>query len=255
MLYEQLLRDLPLVNDQRRQEIDFEQLKLFTFMVEFLKKIVERKVEIWGKLKEEPKQTFIKKANSLTAKLRLRKKKISMAEIESFDLETNRILKLGDLLILESTEEYARLKSNANVMESHKKAEDLVNQFSEYSQELNRKVHNAIEELKKSIKSNAALTAKEMKDIHQAMSKDFFGGSSAQGHWFKCPNGHPYVITECGGAMQTAKCPEEGCGAMIGGSNHHYLEGQQLFSEMDGATRPAWSSGYDMRNFDLNNLH
>ena len=26
-----------------------------------------------------------------------------------------------------------------------------------------------------------------------------------QGHWFTCPNGHPYFIGECGGAMQTGK--------------------------------------------------
>lgn len=251
LLYHQLLRDLPLVNDQRRQEIDFEQLKLFTFMVEFLNKIVERKVEIWNKLDEDPKRNFIKKVNTLTAKLRLRKKKISIPEIESFNLETNRILKLGDLLILQSTSEYIQLKSNEHVIKCFETAENLVNQFSEYSQELNLKVHNAIEELKKTIKSSASLTSKEMRDIHLAMSKEFYGGSSAQGHWFKCPNGHPYVITECGGAMQTARCPEKNCGALIGGENHRYLEGQQLFGEMDGATRPAWSSGFDMRNYDL----
>lgn len=39
-----------------------------------------------------------------------------------------------------------------------------------------------------------------------------------QGHWFKCPNGHPYVIGDCGGATQTAKCNE--CGAVIGQLNY-----------------------------------
>lgn len=39
-----------------------------------------------------------------------------------------------------------------------------------------------------------------------------------EGRWFKCPNGHYYVITECGGAMQEGKCNE--CGATIGGGNH-----------------------------------
>jgi hypothetical protein len=29
-----------------------------------------------------------------------------------------------------------------------------------------------------------------------------------KGAWFECPNGHPYVIGECGGAMQVAICPE-----------------------------------------------
>jgi len=36
-----------------------------------------------------------------------------------------------------------------------------------------------------------------------------------RGHWNKCPNGHFYVIGECGGAMEISKCPD--CKADIGG--------------------------------------
>jgi hypothetical protein len=32
---------------------------------------------------------------------------------------------------------------------------------------------------------------------------------------FECPNGHYYVIGECGGAMEKSKCPE--CKEEIGG--------------------------------------
>ncbi|EEB96002.1 hypothetical protein MPER_04937, partial [Moniliophthora perniciosa FA553] len=39
-----------------------------------------------------------------------------------------------------------------------------------------------------------------------------------RGHFYNCPNGHPFVITECGGAMEASQCPE--CGATIGGTNH-----------------------------------
>ncbi|CAG9771635.1 unnamed protein product [Ceutorhynchus assimilis] len=58
-----------------------------------------------------------------------------------------------------------------------------------------------------------------------------------KGHWYKCPNGHPYAIGECGGAMQTAKCF---CGAQIGGTDHALLRDNALAGEMDGATRSAW---------------
>ncbi len=34
----------------------------------------------------------------------------------------------------------------------------------------------------------------------------------------RCPQGHTYVIGECGGAMQAARCPE--CGSGIGGTGH-----------------------------------
>ena len=39
------------------------------------------------------------------------------------------------------------------------------------------------------------------------------------GHWYECPNGHPYAIGECGGAMEKSVCPE--CNAEIGGLNHN----------------------------------
>ncbi|KAJ3510084.1 hypothetical protein NMY22_g16083 [Coprinellus aureogranulatus] len=38
------------------------------------------------------------------------------------------------------------------------------------------------------------------------------------GHWYNCPNGHTFVIGECGGAMEEARCPD--CGETIGGRNH-----------------------------------
>ena len=43
------------------------------------------------------------------------------------------------------------------------------------------------------------------------------------GHRFACPNGHLYVIGNCGGAMETSRCPD--CGSVIGGSNHTLANG------------------------------
>jgi hypothetical protein len=39
-----------------------------------------------------------------------------------------------------------------------------------------------------------------------------------RGHLNRCPNGHLYIIGECGGAMQRGRCAE--CGAAIGGEGH-----------------------------------
>ncbi|KAG5715553.1 hypothetical protein E4T56_gene9427 [Termitomyces sp. T112] len=39
-----------------------------------------------------------------------------------------------------------------------------------------------------------------------------------EGHFYNCLNGHTFVITECGGAMEEAHCPE--CNEPIGGRNH-----------------------------------
>uniref|UniRef100_A0A3Q3JND9 RZ-type domain-containing protein n=1 Tax=Monopterus albus TaxID=43700 RepID=A0A3Q3JND9_MONAL len=68
------------------------------------------------------------------------------------------------------------------------------------------------------------------------------------GHWHKCPNGHVYLITECGGAMESRRCPD--CDATIGGGNHTLASGNQVASEMDGAQHPAWSEAYNLANFN-----
>jgi hypothetical protein len=46
-------------------------------------------------------------------------------------------------------------------------------------------------------------------------------GGSWSSHWYQCPNGHPYFIGECGGAMQESRCPD--CGAPVGGTSHRLL--------------------------------
>lgn len=70
-----------------------------------------------------------------------------------------------------------------------------------------------------------------------------------RGHWFKCKNGHIYVIGECGGAMQRSTCPE--CHEVIGGMNHALESSNSLAPEMDGATHAAWSDvANNMLNFE-----
>ncbi|EFJ36065.1 hypothetical protein SELMODRAFT_438270 [Selaginella moellendorffii] len=41
---------------------------------------------------------------------------------------------------------------------------------------------------------------------------------SVGGTWYKCPNGHIYVVGECGRPMEQSRCPD--CAAVIGGSHH-----------------------------------
>ncbi|GEM08564.1 hypothetical protein Rt10032_c05g2581, partial [Rhodotorula toruloides] len=51
------------------------------------------------------------------------------------------------------------------------------------------------------------------------------------GHFYKCPNGHTFVIDACGGAMEMSECPE--CGAAIGGNSHRLLDTNKNDLEMD----------------------
>ncbi|XP_034243136.1 NFX1-type zinc finger-containing protein 1-like [Thrips palmi] len=80
-------------------------------------------------------------------------------------------------------------------------------------------------------KASVSITKAEIQAVVAAMGM-------GQGHWYQCPNGHPYCITECGGAMQEGHCNE--CGAPIGGRDHRLRSDNRLATNIDGATRPAW---------------
>ncbi|KAK6397849.1 hypothetical protein LTR65_005097 [Meristemomyces frigidus] len=62
-------------------------------------------------------------------------------------------------------------------------------------------------------------TNSEMRMVVAAMATEFSG----TGHWYRCVNGHPFTIGECGMPMQTARCPQ--CDARIGGEHHQAEDG------------------------------
>lgn len=73
----------------------------------------------------------------------------------------------------------------------------------------------------------------EIMSVLKAMSSQsgYNYGTSWSSHWYECPNGHPYFIGECGGAMQRSTCIE--CGAPVGGTGH----------TLDSTNRQAGQSG------------
>ena len=133
--------------------------------------------------------------------------------------------------------------------------------IEKYTEEFDLKLKNALENLSKAVGSAVKITDAKRKEIVCAMGYK-------QGHWRKCPNGHIYIITECGGAMEVVramgykqghwcKCPNghiyliecggamqqsrcNECGAEIGGGSHRLLASNSVATEMDGATGPAW---------------
>lgn len=90
-------------------------------------------------------------------------------------------------------------------------------------------VQTSLEHLAK--KASITVTRQELDMVNAAMGMN-------PGHWFKCRNGHPYFIGECGGAMEESKCNE--CGAPIGGRNHTLRADNTLASEIDHASGPAY---------------
>jgi len=85
----------------------------------------------------------------------------------------------------------------------------------------------------------APVSLEEMTDIVKALN------FSHRGHFYKCPKGHTFVITECGGAMESSRCPE--CGEAIGGSGHDLLATNTRDTEFEtlaaaqGAQASPWA--------------
>ncbi|NWR50263.1 ZNFX1 protein, partial [Regulus satrapa] len=118
-----------------------------------------------------------------------------------------------------------------------------------------------LERTKKFTEEDEVAVKAHLKKINAALPLSGLGISEAErvqilsaigcrrGHWFKCKNGHIYVIGECGGAMERSTCPE--CHEVIGGTNHTLESSNSLASEMDGATYAAWSDvANNMLNFE-----
>ncbi|GBC02767.1 hypothetical protein RclHR1_04800007 [Rhizophagus clarus] len=69
------------------------------------------------------------------------------------------------------------------------------------------------------------ISFEEKLEIHRAMQTEFV----SSGHWYECPNGHPYTIGECGRAWVKSVCPD--CNAVIGGESHRLTSGNEKNSE------------------------
>jgi len=73
------------------------------------------------------------------------------------------------------------------------------------------------------------------REVIEVVTKEVGG----RGHWYQCPNGHFYVVGECGGPMQTSRCPD--CKATVGGESHRPAEGNS-HADIDGSSHPAWGN-------------
>jgi hypothetical protein len=85
------------------------------------------------------------------------------------------------------------------------------------------------EELKENISDEAR--RRELQQVLSALTGRGDGydyGTSASDHWYQCPNGHPYFIGECGGAMEESRCME--CGELVGGRSHNLLPSNRRWS-------------------------
>ncbi|XP_064087988.1 NFX1-type zinc finger-containing protein 1-like isoform X2 [Macrobrachium nipponense] len=209
-----------------------DQISLYRFQVQTLKKIdlvLQSNPSCRDKLKDHLK--VIKK------RVMKQSHHISPQMVDELTCELQR------MSILSAYWEFIKkseIYKNPKLVKIQIQLEQLMSPTAKFDEEREEEVRKLLQESEKYI-GGLGISDEERISILDAMGLK-------QGHWYKCPNGHIYCITECGGAMVEANCPE--CGARIGGGSHSLRSDNQVATEMDGAEHPAWSEHYnDMENF------
>uniref|UniRef100_A0AAR5PM44 RZ-type domain-containing protein n=1 Tax=Dendroctonus ponderosae TaxID=77166 RepID=A0AAR5PM44_DENPD len=156
---------------------------------------------------------------------------ITHQEIDDLELEIKRLQKAVQFdSIKKSSAFILTCKSNEEVKALSLDIETVVFGHKKYSDDLDRTLLTQLKKLALKLKCYLSISEVERVQIVKAMG-------FPRGHWYKCPNGHPYCIGDCGGAIEKSVCF---CGEAIGGTQHRLLGTNQLATEMDGATSSAW---------------
>lgn len=172
----------------------------------------------------------------------LEKTRSFFTDQELSDLQCE-VARFGYLLELLIRCKEAKLRITPEIRREIAAIRDVLERSKKFTEEDENVVKSKLKNLKQTLpRTGLGITENERVLIVEAMGLQ-------KGHWFKCPNGHVYCITECGGAMERSNCPE--CHAAIGGTDHTLDSTNRLASEMDGAQHAAWSdTANNMFNFE-----
>lgn len=241
-----LVQCISRISSNRNNNISQRELSAITYYSEVFNEIILHKKEF--KKQNEVANDLFDFLNRLLSRLRKTGWCVNRQLMLDFGDELRRYHKMVDFCKLLENSLYTAYKNEAKVSTISSSIRETLFGIRKFTQIEEETVIKLFGNLEKELKSPKSLTSAEKRMINEAMRKDFYNGGS--GHWFTCSKGHYYVITECGGAMETANCPE--CGEVIGGNDHRYVATARLASDMDGATQPAFPSG---RNMLLHNVN
>ena len=114
---------------------------------------------------------------------------------------------------------------------------DVINTLEQIKDIEHRRVE---EQLEKLFRESEHMQAEARKKWMEEQKKILAAVEGSASHWFVCSNGHPYVIGECGGAMETSKCPD--CNEQVGGGSHHLVNTSRPAFEL-GSAGSEWMPG------------
>ncbi|KAK7877833.1 hypothetical protein WMY93_031505 [Mugilogobius chulae] len=152
-------------------------------------------------------------------------------QVYNLERELRRLTLLAEL---NAHSNAAKLRGQGeNIKTEEATLQDILSKCGPFTENDDARAKQMLEQLKKKFPlTGLGISDEERKMIVSAIQMP--------GHWFKCPNGHVYLISDCGGAMESRNCPD--CNAVIGGASHRVATGNQLASEN------GWSTGTCLAN-------
>ncbi|KAG4074868.1 hypothetical protein HA402_009293 [Bradysia odoriphaga] len=199
-----------------------------------VKQVTEQSVNARGQtiaLKSDYKNDLVERFKNLFAILMERQIPLSVTELEDFDCEFHRLFDLKQIYLQASSLSYNISQHSRGSAIFKNLMEIMDDPCRKYELQRRAAVKHLLRALEEALSTGLGISDRERKEILEAFNL-------REGRWFKCPNGHYYVITECGGAMIESKCNE--CGATIGGGNHRIRSDNQFGGDFDGAATPLW---------------
>nr|XP_020025521.1 NFX1-type zinc finger-containing protein 1 isoform X2 [Castor canadensis] len=240
LLHQLLPEDFQMLNEKLAQKnLSVKDLGLVENYISFY----DHLAKLWDSLKkvqvfdQERVRTRLDQVHEWLAKKRL---SFTSQELSDLQREIQRLTYLVNLL---TRCKMAEGKVRGSVAEEVFSIRSILERTCKFTQEDEQLVQKKMDALKATLPcSGLGISEEERVQIVTAMGYP-------RGHWFKCPNGHIYLISECGGAMERSTCPD--CQEVIGGVSHTLEGSNQLASEMDGAQHPAWSdTANNLMNFE-----
>lgn len=192
-----------------------------------------------------PEQTFTSKAlEQFKSWLVGTRQRFTEQQVSDLKRELQRLVLLTEL---EARCSMAKKRGESQRIQAEvQRVREVLEKNGQFTELDESRVEDAMKDLDGLLPSSGlGITEEEKKMIVSTMNM-------APGHWYKCPNGHVYVITECGGAMESRQCPD--CSATIGGASHRLASGNNVATEMDGSQHPAWSENNNLLNYDDFNI-
>ncbi|XP_071440457.1 NFX1-type zinc finger-containing protein 1 isoform X2 [Hetaerina americana] len=203
-----------LVKRSRRESFGAFVLNSLEARTEFVLSVVEHYNELKEKVNPNSKLDCRKVANVLIKTILCRLDAISVQEHSDIKGECMRFYLLMKLGALENVNGFTS-GSQPYWYRVYEECRLVVEGMAPFKMEMYPEMNKKLNDAYNSITNgNIGLSKHEMKEVVKAINLH-------QGHWIRCPNGHVFVIADCGGAVSLGRCNE--CRERIGGADHQLL--------------------------------